>query len=67
MVVVDTQANAEGIIWTWAFCRALKQMSAEPVIPQRWAEALVSGQPEQRKMEGYEGDNLGTIPILVEG
>lgn len=58
----DTKPNENGVIWTWALCRANKGGGLEPVVPDLWFRALSAADPKQREMPGYEGSSMGTIP-----
>lgn len=58
--VFDTDRNPGGVIWTWALCRAIKDESQEPVVPEAWFKALSSMDAKQRVMPGFEGSSIGT-------
>ncbi|MBI4849130.1 MAG: methyltransferase domain-containing protein [Nitrospirae bacterium] len=58
--VIDTDRNPAGIIWTWALCRAIKDMSQEPVVSDAWFKALSSMDAKERVMPGFEGASIGT-------
>lgn len=56
----NTQVNAEGIVWTWALGRAIKDSTATPAVEDKWYDTLSSLDPSGRIMPGYAGRTLGT-------
>ncbi len=58
----DTNVNENGVVWTWALCKANKGSGAQPVIPPLWFNALSAVDVSKRTVPGYEGESMGTIP-----
>ena len=66
VILSDTPANAQGVIWTWAFCRVVKGEGVDPAVSDAWMQALIGGTEEARTVPGYRGNTMGTQPVLVE-
>jgi len=62
MYWVDTQPNAQKVIWTWALCRAVKDRTKTPRVSDSWVAALTNPDPGKRTIPGYTGATLGTLP-----
>jgi hypothetical protein len=58
---LDTKPNPQNVIWTWALCRAVKDRTLAPKVPDAWISALTGPDPAKRAMPGFAGDSLGTI------
>jgi len=64
--VYDTNQKPDGVIWTWALCRAIKDPSKGPATANVWYDALTSLDAKGRIMQGFEGETLGTMPIGLD-
>ena len=58
----DTSVDENGVIWTWALCRAAKGEGREPVVPREWFRALSAPNKMDRIIKGYRGHSMGTMP-----
>ncbi|MCP4677907.1 MAG: methyltransferase domain-containing protein [Deltaproteobacteria bacterium] len=59
----DTNPNPQGVIWTWALGRVIKDGPQKPAIEDKWYNALSSMDPKGRIVPGYEGRTLGTTAM----
>lgn len=63
--VYDADHKPDGILWTWALCRVIKDQSWGPTISNEWYYTLSSREVKNRSMDGFQGDTLGTIPVGI--
>lgn len=61
----EIKDDAAKIVWTWALCQAIKPEDTLPIISDYWYTALTHNDPKMRRVAGYEGDTLGTMPIVT--
>ena len=62
IVSYDTIKNEDGVIWSWALCRVVKNITKAPCISNQWWEALSIFNNIATMVPSWGEESLGTMP-----